>query len=108
MPFRLLVVNAEPDARATMDRMLSTAGNMVTSVAEFDQAEERLVYAPPDLLITGGKLRSHNRIHLVLRATAAHPRTQAIVVHTDDDAGFEQEATNPRAASINLPRDETR
>jgi DNA-binding response OmpR family regulator len=108
MPFRLLVVNAEPDARATMDRMLSTAGNMVTSVAEFDQAEERLVYAPPDLLITGVKLGSHNGIHLVLRARADHPHTQAIVVHTDDDAVLEQEATSAGATYIKLPLDETR
>ena len=81
MPFRLLVVNADADARATMDRMLSTAGNMVTSVAEFDQAEERLVYAPPDLLITGVKLGSHNGIHLVLRARADHHRRLPCTVH---------------------------
>src|SRR4029077_6752058 len=52
MPFRVLVVDHDSASRAAMDRMLSAAGNMVTSVAEFEAAEERLVYAPPDLLVT--------------------------------------------------------
>jgi DNA-binding response OmpR family regulator len=108
MPFRLLVVNADPDARAAMDRMLSTAGNMVTSVAEFEQAEERLVYAPPDLLVTSVKLGSHNGIHLVLRARSDHPHTQAIVVHTDEDAVLEKEATSAGATYIRMPVDEMR
>jgi DNA-binding response OmpR family regulator len=108
MPFRLLVVETDPAARAAMDRMLSTAGNMVTSVAEFDAAEERLVYAPPDLLITAVKLGSHNGIHLVLRAQANHPHTQAIVVHTDDDPVLEEEATSAGATYVKLPVDQTR
>ncbi len=91
-----------------MDRMLSTAGNMVTSVAEFEQAEERLVYAPPDLLITAVKLGAHNGIHLVLRAQSDHPHTQAIVVHTEDDSVLEQEATSAGAAYVRLPVDESR
>ena len=108
MPFRLLVVNTDPDSRAAMDRMLSTAGNMVTAVAEFDQAEERLVYAPPDLLITAVKLGSYNGIHLVLRAQADHPHTQAIVVHTEDDPVLAEEATSAGARYVTLPVDETR
>jgi len=54
------------------------------------------------------KLGSHNGIHLVLRARADHPHTQAIVVHTDDDAVLEQEATSAGASYIKLPIDETR
>lgn len=108
MPFRLLVVNTDPDSRAAMDRMLSTAGNMVTAVAEFEQAEERLVYAPPDLLITAVKLGSHNGIHLVLRAQTDHPHTQAIVVHTEDDPVLAEEATSAGARYVRLPVDETR
>src|SRR5258705_6468995 len=57
MPFRLLVVETDPAARAAMDRMLSTAGNMVTSVAEFEAAEERLLYTPPPFFIPPRELR---------------------------------------------------
>lgn len=91
-----------------MGRMLSTAGNMVTSVAEFEQAEERLVYAPPDLLVTAVKLGSYNGIHLVLRAQADHPHTQAIVVHTEDDPVLEEEATSAGATYVRLPLNEPR
>ena len=108
MPFRLLVVDTDPASRAIMDRMLSTAGNMVTSVAEFEAAEERLVYAPPDLLITAVKLGTHNGIHLVLRAQSDHPHTQSIVVHTEDDPVLEEEATSAGATYVKLPLDQGR
>jgi DNA-binding response OmpR family regulator len=108
MPFRLLVVNTDPDSRADMERMLSTAGNMVTSVAEFEEAQRRLVYAPPDLLITTVKLGSHNGIHLVLRAQANHPHTRAIVMHTEDDPVLQGEATSAGATYITLPVEESR
>ena len=108
MPFRVLVVDTDPASRAAMDRMLRTAGNMVTSVAEFEAAEERLVYAPPDVLITAVKLGTHNGIHLVLRAQSDHPHTQAIVLHTDDDPVLEEEATSAGATYVKLPVDETR
>ena len=108
MPFRFLVVDTDPSSRAAMDRMLSTAGNMVTSVAEFEAAEERLVYAPPDLLITAVKLGAHNGIHLVLRAQADHPHTQAIVLHSEYDPVLEEEATSAGAAFVKLPVDEAR
>ena len=103
MPFRLLIVNTDPTSRAAMEQMLSTAGNMVTSVAEFEDAEERLVYAPPDLLITAVKLGSYNGIHLVLRAHADHPETQAIVMHTEDDPVLESEASSAGATYVRLP-----
>jgi DNA-binding response OmpR family regulator len=108
MPFRVLVVDHDSASRAAMDRMLSAAGNMVTSVAEFEAAEERLVYAPPDLLVTAVKLGAHNGIHLVLRAQADHPHTQAIVTHTDDDPVLEEEATSAGAIYVKVPVDEAR
>src|ERR1044071_7055969 len=108
MPFRVLVVDHDSVSRAAMDRMLSAAGNMVTSVAEFAAAEERLVYAPPDLLVTSVKLGAHNGIHLVLRAQADHPHTQAIVTHTDDDPVLEEEATSAGATYVKVPVDEAR
>ena len=83
MPFSILVVATDPDSRIAMERMLSATGNMVTSVAEFAAAQQRLVYAPPDLLVTVVKLAAHNGIHLVLRAQADHPGTRAIVMHSE-------------------------
>ncbi len=106
MPFRVLVVNADPAARSDMERMLSTAGNLVTSVAEFDEAQQRLVYAPPDLLVTGVRLGSHNGLHLVLRAHAERPDTPAIVVHTAPDPVLEIEAINAGASYMTTPLDE--
>jgi CheY-like chemotaxis protein len=106
MPFRVLVVNADPVARSDMERMLSTAGNLVTAVAEFDEAQQRLVYAPPDLLVTGVRLGAHNGLHLVLRTHAEHPDTPAIIVHTSRDAVLETEAMNAGATFVTTPIEE--
>lgn len=106
MPFRVLVVDADPVALGDMERMLSTAGNLVTSVAEFEEAQHRLVYAPPDLLVTAVRLGTHNGLHLVLRAHAAHPDTPAIVVHTDSDPVLKTEALNAGAEYLTTPLDE--
>jgi CheY-like chemotaxis protein len=106
MPFRVLVVNADPVARSDMERMLSSAGNLVTSVAEFAEAQHRLVYAPPDLLVTSVRLGTHNGLHLVLRAHAEHPDTPAIVVHSDPDPVLENEAMNAGAAYLTTPLEE--
>ena len=86
--------------------MLSTTGNSVMSIAGFEEAKQRLVLAPPDLLVTALRLGSYNGLHLVLRAHADHPDRPAIVVHTQADAVLEIEAINAGATYVTTPLDE--
>jgi len=108
MPFRFLVVDADAASRAAIERMLTSAGNLVTSVDGFEEGQQRLIYAPPDLLVTAVKLGAHNGLHLVLRARADHPEMPAIVVHTKRDEVLEAEATNAGATYLTAPLDEER
>jgi CheY-like chemotaxis protein len=108
MPFRLLVVDTDDASRSAVERMLTTDGNLVTAVAAFEEAQQRLIYAPPDLLVTAVKLGSYNGLHLVLRAHADHPQMPAIVVHTEEDQVLEAEASNAAATYVTTPLDEER
>src|SRR5258705_2119366 len=74
MPFRLLVVETDPAARAAMDRMLSTAGNMVTSVAEVEAAEEPVCPAAARFLTYPPETRApHSLLFAFLRPSRHTP-----------------------------------
>jgi CheY-like chemotaxis protein len=108
MSFRLLVVDPDLESRTAVERALAAAGNFVTCVSGFEQAKQRLLFAPPDLLITALKLGSYNGIQLVLRAHAENPAMPALVLHDVYDPVLEQEAINAGAVYLYLtkPADE--
>jgi len=107
MPYRVLVVDADPEALASADKMLSAPGYLVTSISLFEEAKKRLQLAPPDLLIADVRLGAYNGLHLVIRARADHPGMPAIVTHAFPDPVLEAEAKGLGADYITKPLDAT-
>jgi DNA-binding response OmpR family regulator len=83
--------------------MLSQAGYLVSSTAEFGEARRRLLMAPPDLLIADVRLGAYNGVYLVLLARAEQPDMPAIVTHHMADAVIEAEAKRAGALFVVTP-----
>src|SRR3954469_879880 len=92
MPFRILVVTGESESRAAIERVLARTNHLVTYLSRFEEAKQRVEFAPPDLLITEVKLGAYNGLHLVLRAHSDRPHMAAIVLHPDADPVLAAEA----------------
>jgi len=75
-------------------------GHFVTTVSTFQEAKQRLVLAPPDLLVTTVKLGAYNGIQLVLRATAG---VSSLVIDDAYDPVLEREATSAGAVYLVRP-----
>jgi len=108
MPFHVLIVGPDPDARAAIERALGHTGYLVTYVTEFEPARQRLRFSLPDLLVTSVKLGAYNGLHLILRAHAERPEMPAIVLHTEFDPVLASEAKHAGAEFVTLPFDEAR
>lgn len=106
MPFRLLVVDADPVSRSAVVQALTAAGSLVTCASDFEEAKKRLSFAPPDLLVASIQLGTHNGLHLVVRAQADNPGMPAIVFHSKHDPVLEDEAAKVGAAYLTTPLDE--
>lgn len=107
MPFRVLIADPVPETREAIERTLTGLGHFVTSVSNFHEAKQRVLMAPPDLLVTALKLGAYNGIQLVLRAHADNPGIGAIVLDDALDPVLELEATNAGAVYMTKPVDES-
>ncbi len=103
MPFRLLIVDPVAQSREAVERMLTARGHFATTVSSFQDAKQRLVLAPPDLLVTAVKLGPYNGIQLVLRA---RPGVSALVIDDSLDPVLEKEATSAGAVYLTRPLDD--
>jgi len=103
MTFRLLIVDPVPRTRETVERVLTGAGHYATTVSTFQDAKQRIVLAPPDLLVTSVKLGPYNGIQLVLRLTPGLP---SVVIDDAYDPVLEKEATTAGAVYLTRPVDE--
>ena len=103
MPHRVLVVDADLKALRTTDAMLTDAGFLVTATTSFTEAKQRLMLAPPDLLMADVRLGAYNGLHLLHRARVGHPEMLAIITDTKHDPVLEQEATRVDAAYLLKP-----
>ena len=106
MPFRLLVVDSDRAHLSAVERALTSSGNLVTCVSNFGDAKQRLLFAPPDLLLTAVRLGPYNGLHLVLRAHADHPEMPAIVMDKQADPVLEAEARNADAVFVTTSLDQ--
>jgi len=97
MPHRVLVVDADPKALSATESILSSAGYLVTATTSFVTAKQRLLLAPPDLLMADVRLGPYNGLHLVHRARVCHPEMMAIITDRKPDPILREEATNARA-----------
>jgi DNA-binding response OmpR family regulator len=103
MPFRLLIVDPVAQSREAVERALSGMGHFATSVSTFQEAKQRIVLAPPDLLVTCVRLGAYNGIQLVLRARAVMP---ALVIDDVYDPVLEKEASVAGAVYLTRPLEE--
>ena len=106
MSYRLLVVDSDRARLSVVERALASTGNQVACVSNFEDAKERLLFAPPDLLVSAIRLGQYNGLHLVLRAHADHPEMPAIVMNEEADPVLEAEARNAGAVYVTTPVDE--
>lgn len=100
MPYRVLVVDADPETLAATCQVLSSAGYLVSSTSVFEEAKQRLLISPPDLLIADVRLGAYNGVHLVVRARADQPDMPAIVSHATADPVLEVEARRAGACYV--------
>jgi DNA-binding response OmpR family regulator len=105
MPHRVLVVDCNAEALAGDQSILAEAGYLVTCTANFAEAKQRLLLAPPDLLMTDVRLGEYNGLHLVLRGHLSHPEMPAIVRAEDRDSVLEEEARRADALYLIKPVD---
>jgi two-component system response regulator GlrR len=101
MPVRVLLVDANRDSET--ERVLRSAGHLVTRAFGFEEAKRCLAFATPDLLMTDVRLGAYNGLHLVMRAHLQHPGMPAIVLDTDHDPVLEREANGAGATYVSKP-----
>jgi two-component system response regulator GlrR len=101
MPVRVLLVDANRDSDT--ERVLRSAGHLVTRAFGFEEAKRCLQFAPPDLLMTDVRLGAYNGLHLVMRAHLEHPDMPAIVLDADHDPVLEREANGAGATYLAKP-----
>ena len=106
MPYRVLVVHGETATRSHLERILAEGGNFVASVSDFEQARERLLFAPPDVLVTAVRLGRYNGLHLVVRARTDNPDMPAVVIDTARDPVLEREAREAGALYVDATIDD--
>jgi DNA-binding response OmpR family regulator len=100
MPIRLLIVDPASPSLEAVERVLTGMGHSATTVSTFHEAKQRLVLAPPDLLVTAVKLGAYNGIQLVLRANAG---ISSLVIDDAYDPVLEREATSAGAVYLVRP-----
>jgi CheY-like chemotaxis protein len=94
VPFRVLIVKADPKASGAAEEALIAAGYHVSRVSDFDDAKMRLLFSTPDILVTDLRLGMHNGVHLLVYAHATNPAMPGIVLDTVADRVLETEVRN--------------
>jgi DNA-binding NtrC family response regulator len=90
MPFRVLIVDDEPDVLELLRDILENAGYDAFGATTFEEGRRLLdTFPPPDVLITDVRLGHYNGLQLVL---SRKPTTGAVVVSGYWDRTLEDEA----------------
>jgi DNA-binding response OmpR family regulator len=103
MPHRILVVDADLEALSTTESILEVAGYLATVTTSFAAAKQRMILAPPDLLIADVRLGAHNGLHLAHRARVWHQGMSAIITDGRPDPVLEEEAARIGATYMPKP-----
>jgi DNA-binding response OmpR family regulator len=97
MPHRILVVDADPASLNATESILADAHYLVTATTDFAAAKQRLLLAPPDLLMADVRLGTFNGLHLVHIARMNHPEISAIITDRSPDPTLKEEAARAQA-----------
>jgi DNA-binding response OmpR family regulator len=103
LPFRILVVDDEPDTLSGIVELLRDAGHHVTGAATYDAAKRLLSVGTFDMLIADVRLRSFNGLHLVMQSHSDHPEMAVVVVTGYADPLIDLEAHRYHAALVYKP-----
>lgn len=92
MASRILLVESEPEASASLAQLLAGSGHSVTAVTSFEAASLPGSTIRPDLLVTAVRLGRFNGLHLAIRFRADYPDLPIVVVGDDTEVGLPAEA----------------
>ena len=99
----LVVYVASRELSGTLTRALTGLGFAVAVMTDFDDARNRVITEPPDLLVTDARLGPFNGLHLVFAAKSVKPALAAIVVGDEEDLALSGEAERAGAAFLLAP-----
>jgi DNA-binding NtrC family response regulator len=100
---RILVVDDDRSLLRLIDYWLKIGGHEVDVCDSFEQAKQRLVLSPPDVLLTDVRLGAFNGLQLVILAKELRPETVAVVMSAYDDFTLRREASQCGASYLQKP-----
>lgn len=105
LPYRILVLDDDPNALSGMVEILRDANYLVTGAATYDAAKRLLALGSYDLLITDIRLRGFNGLNLVRQSNSDYPDMAIMIITGYDVPMIEIEAARYRAEFIRKPFD---
>lgn len=99
---QVLFVDPAIELQRTAQEVLQSVAN-VDVCSTFSEAYARLLTRPPDLLVTGVRLHTHNGLHLVYVAAQRAPATRCAVVVFDEDMSLAREVEAAGAFLMRAP-----
>ena len=99
---QVLFVDPAIELQRTAQDVLQSVAN-VDVCSTFKEAYARLITRPPDLLVTGVRLHTHNGLHLVYVAAERAPATRCAVCLFDQDMSLAREVEAAGAFLMRAP-----
>lgn len=103
LPYRILVLDDDPNALTGMVEILRDADYLVTGAATYDAAKRLLALGSYDLLITDVRLRGFNGLNLVRQSNIDYPDMAIMIITGYDEPMMEIEAARYRAEFVRKP-----
>lgn len=107
LPYRILVLDDDPNALSGMVEILRAANYLVTGAATYDAAKQLLALDSYDLLVTDIRLRGFNGLNLVRQSHADYPEMATMIITGYEEPMMEIEAARYRAEFVKKPFDPT-
>ena len=105
LPYRILVLDDDPNALSGMVEILRDAHYVVTGAATYDTAKRLLALGSYDLLVTDVRLRGFNGLNLVRQSNADYPDMAIMIITGYDEPMMEIEAARYHAEFVRKPFD---
>lgn len=103
LPYRILVLEDDPNTLSGVVEMLREADYQVTGAGTYDAAKRLLAIASYDLFITDVRLRGFNGLNLVRQCTTDYPEMAVIIMTGFDESMMEIEAGRYGATFVRKP-----
>jgi DNA-binding response OmpR family regulator len=103
LPYRILVLEDDPNTLTGVEEMLREARYQVTGVATYEAAKRLLAISTYDLFITDVRLRGFNGLNLVRQCTSDFPDMGIVIMTGFDESMMEIEAGRYGATFVRKP-----